>query len=75
MQSHHKVLTTEKFQNYEALKGGCILSKNKFNLKNNKSRWLASDISFKLLHTGCPIAHGNTSMYVISCKHKFLCFL
>ena len=26
--------------------------------KNNRLRWLASDISFQLLHTGCPIAHG-----------------
>ena len=28
------------------------------NTKNNKLRWLASDINFKLLlHTGCPITH------------------
>ena len=25
--------------------------------KHNKFRWLASVINFKLLHTGCPIAH------------------
>ena len=25
---------------------------------NNKLRWLASDMNFKLLHTGCLIAHG-----------------
>ena len=29
--------------------------------KNTKLRWLASDINSKLLHTGCPIAHGNTN--------------
>ena len=38
------------------MKGGCIPSRNK--LKNNKFRWLATDINFKLLHTGCPITHG-----------------
>ena len=26
--------------------------------KNNNLRWLSSDINFKLLHTGCPIALG-----------------
>ena len=38
---------------------GCIPSKNKFKTqKNNKLRWLASDIKFKILHTGCPIARS-----------------
>ena len=41
------------------MKGGCIPSENKFKAQiNNKLRWLASNINFKLLHTGCPIAHG-----------------
>ena len=56
MKSH----LNRKAQNYEMVKGGFILSKNKFKTrkKNNKFRWLASDIIFKLLHTGCPIAHA-----------------
>ena len=33
--------------------------------KNNKLRWLASDINFKLLHTGCPIAHDATEIEII----------
>ena len=49
------------FQNYESVKGGCIPSKNKFKTqKYNKLRWLASDINFKVLHTGCPNNHDNT---------------
>ena len=56
---HLRWLTTEKFQRYETVKGGCIPSKNKFEpQKNNKLRWLASDINFKLLDTGYPFAHG-----------------
>ena len=56
---HLRWLTTEKFQNYETVKGGCTPSKYKFKTqRNNKLRWLASDINFKLLSTGCPIAHG-----------------
>ena len=59
---HLRWLTTEKFQNYEIVKGGCIPSKNKSQIqRNNKLRWLASDINFKLLHTGCLIAHVGTS--------------
>ena len=58
MALHLRWLTTEKFQHYETVKGGCIPSKNKFKtIKNNKLRWLASDINFKLLHTGFAIAH------------------
>ena len=39
------------------MKGGCIPGKNKLKTQeNNKLRWLTSDINFKLLHTGCPIA-------------------
>ena len=59
---HLRWLNTEKFQNYETVKGGCIPSKDKFKAQRNyKSRWLASDINFKLLHTGCPIAHDITN--------------
>ena len=59
MALHLRWLTTEKFQNNETVKGGCITSKNKFKTRiNNKLRWLTSDINFKLLHTGCPIAHA-----------------
>ena len=29
--------------------------------KHTKLGWFASDINFKPLHTGCPIAHGNVS--------------
>ena len=61
MALHLRLLTTEKFENYETVKDGRIPSKDKFKDKNNKLRWLASDINFKLLHTGCPIAHGVTS--------------
>ena len=64
MQSH---LTTKTFQNCETVKGGCIPGKNEFKTqKNNKLRWLASDINFKLLHTGCPIAHVSTLSFSIS---------
>ena len=56
---HLRWLTIENLQNYETVKGGCIPSKNNFKTqKHNKVRWLASDINFKLIHTGCPIAHG-----------------
>ena len=34
--------------------------------QNNKLRWLASDINFKLLHTGCSIAHANSNETVIA---------
>ena len=55
---HLRWLTTEKFQSYETVKGGCIPSKNKFETqKNIELRWLPSDINSKLLHTGCPITH------------------
>ena len=58
---HIRWLTTEKFQNDETVKGGCIPSKNKFKTqKYNRLRWLVSDINFKLLHTGCPNAHEQT---------------
>ena len=51
---HLTLVTTEKFQNYETVKGDCIPSKTKFKTqkKNNKLRWIASDIDFKLVHTG-----------------------
>ena len=38
-----------------------VWSKNKFKRhKNNKLRWLASHINFKLLHTGWLFAHDST---------------
>ena len=56
---HLRWLTTEKFQNYETVKGGCIPSKIKFKTQRSSNlRWLAFDLNFKLPHTGCPIAHG-----------------
>ena len=59
MHLNRKVAHYRQFQNYETVRGGCIPSKHKFKTQeNDKSRWLASDINFKLLHTGCPIAHG-----------------
>ena len=55
---HLRWLTTEKFQNYETVKGACIPSKNNFKTqKHIKLTWLVSDMNFKLLHIGCPIAH------------------
>ena len=49
MQIHLKLL---KIQNYVTVRGGCIPSKDKFKTqKNNKLRWLATGINFKLLHT------------------------
>ena len=67
---HLRWLTTENFLNYETVKGGCIPSKNMFKTqKSNKLTWLASDINFKLLHTGCPIAHGITWVINISAIH------
>ena len=36
----------------------------------NKLRCLASDINFKQLHTGCPNAHGETSILL-----SVYCFL
>ena len=48
-----------KILNYEAMKGGRTPSENKFKTQiNNTLWWIASDINFKLLHTGCPIAHA-----------------
>ena len=59
MALHLRWLATKKIQNYETEKGGCIPSKIKLKTQkeNNKLGWLASDINFKLVHTGCPIAH------------------
>ena len=74
----HWWLTTERFQNNETVKGGYVPSKNKFkNTKNNKLRWLAADINFKLLHSGCPIARGKSLLkiayviFVILKSHDF----
>ena len=48
MALHLRWLTTEKFQNYETVKDGCIPNKNKFKTqKANKLRWLAADIKFQ----------------------------
>ena len=56
-----KVADYQKFQNYETVQGGSIPCKKKFKTKiNTKLRWLTPDVNFKLLQTGCPIAHGNT---------------
>ena len=50
-----------KISGIRTVSGGCIPSKNKFKpQKNTDLRWLASDINFKLLHIGCPIAHEET---------------
>ena len=58
---HLRWLTIEKFQNYETVKGGCLPRKNNFKTQiNDELRCLASDINFKLLHTGCSIAHAQT---------------
>ena len=52
--------------NYEIVKGGCIPSKYKFKTqKYNKLRWLASDLNFKLLHTGCPNGHDRFSIFFL----------
>ena len=54
-----------KFSKLRNSKGGCIPSKNKFKTQiNNKLRWLASDLNFKLLHTGCPVTLAGTSLTV-----------
>ena len=56
-----KVAHYRKNSNYETVKGGCITSKYKFKTQMyNKVRWLASDLNFTLLHTGCPNAHDLT---------------
>ena len=57
MQSHlnslrFKVAHYSKFENYETVKGGCVPSKNKFKEKNNKLRWLATDINFNCYTLG-----------------------
>ena len=63
MDLHLRWLTTENFKiTNETLRGGYVRSKNelKDTNKNNNLRWLATDINFKLLHIGCPIAHAAT---------------
>ena len=59
-----KVAFYRKFQDHETVRGGCIPSKNKFKTqeKNTKLRWLASDVNFKLQHTGCPTTHDLVPM-------------
>ena len=62
MALHLRWLNFINFKNYETVKSRCIPSKNKLKTQmNNKLRWLASDINFKLLHIGCPITHGHFS--------------
>ena len=62
------------------MQGGCIPCKNNFKTqKNNKLRWLATDIDFKLLYIGCPIAHDIIVLkfreqYVFE-RHEFSCNL
>ena len=42
--------------------------------KTIKFNWPASGINFKLLHTGCPIAHGQTVLFsVFTGSVKCLC--
>ena len=57
---HLRWLTTEKFQNNETVKVVVYQVKMSSKHKNKKLRWLESDVNFKLLHTGCRIAHGMT---------------
>ena len=61
VQSHlNRKETTEKFENYQTVKGGCIPSKNEVKTqKRIKLRCLASYLNFRLLQTGCPIAYGS----------------
>ena len=72
MQSHLRALrlrwlSTENFQNDETVKGCSIPSKNEFKTQiNNKLRWLASDINFKLLHIGCPIAQDSGMIFYLN---------
>ena len=40
--------------------------------KHSNLTWLASDINFKLLHTGCPIAHGVISFNTRFRNHSFI---
>ena len=48
------------------MKGGCIPGRDKFKTQRNSMfRWLATDIKFKLLHTGCPITHAQSRLDVI----------
>ena len=62
---HLRWLTTEKFRNYETVRGGCIPIKNRFKTQEyNQLRWLASNMNFKLLHTGCPKAHEQTISFI-----------
>ena len=49
-----------KIQNYETMKGGYLYQVKKVqNTKNIKL--YTSDINFKLLYAGCPIAHAFTN--------------
>ena len=47
-----EIFSSEKFQNYEILKGGCVRSKNKFKTQKNKLRLLATDINLNCYKLG-----------------------
>ena len=52
------------------VKGVCIPSKNKLKTqKYTELRWLASEITFKLLNTGCSIDHA----FYFNLKIRNLC--
>ena len=76
MALHLRWLNTEKFQNYEIVKGGCIPNENKFKTQiNTNLRWFASGINFKLLHVRCPIAHVPLSFLIRFFSLKNMQFL
>ena len=56
-------------------KGGSLLKKFKITKQltqnYNKIRWLASDLNFKLLHTGCPNAYA----VIMGLKRKIIPFV
>ena len=53
MDLHLRWLITEKFQNYETLKGGCVRSKKSSrHKKSNKLRWLATDMNLNCYTLG-----------------------
>ena len=58
-----------KIQNYETMKGGYLYQVKKVqNTKNIKL--YTSDINFKLLYAGCPIAHAFTNTMGLQCMPK-----
>ena len=47
--------------------------KNVQNTRNNELRWFATGINFKLLHTGCPIAHDESYLLSDYANRLFSC--